>query len=200
MSLIRAALLLSLVACDVISVKSSSDDDDSDSGYTPASGPGDDDADTDCDVSYDAAPISGDDCVTETLSCGDSLDATTDGGLKEISGPALQSWFCTIASDNDYVGAERVYEFIHPGDTNVATGSFSEAIVTLDEPCGGLELFVMAWADDTCPVDGMGVLQCDEASGTGEIIIYDNEVRRYLIIVDGADQPLPFTVGIDCPT
>ena len=195
MSRALLALAALLAGCDAIEIKSSSEDSTS-PGYTGSDGGStDDDYDSECDVSRAPAKIGGPDCVTEELACGESIASTTAGGDQIIDGPALQTWFCTIAGDSDYLGPERVYEFVHPGDS-------SEVTVSLTEPCGGLELFVMSWQnEDACPVEGEGVLQCDEASGTGEVKIWDNEERRYLVIVDGADVDggIPFSVSLTCP-
>jgi hypothetical protein len=185
----RLVLCWLVAGCGVIEVKPAGTSNDP---YTPSEGSGDDDVDEDCDVTYDVAALGGPDCVTEALSCGDSVETMTGGGSQYIDGPALQSWFCTIAGDSDYLGPERVYEFVHPGDS-------SEVTISMQEPCGGLELFVMGWADDECPVEGTGVLQCDEALGTGQLKIWDNEPRRYIIIVDGADTSLPFSLSVFCP-
>lgn len=194
MSRRAAFFLVLLTGCDFIEVKSADETSSSDTSYTSSTEGGDDDFDSDCDVSRDPVAVGGPDCVTEALSCGDRIASTTAGGDQIIDGPALQSWFCTIAGDSDYLGPERVYSFVHPGDS-------SEVTVSLSEPCGGLELFVMSWQDeDACPVDGEGVLQCDEAQGSGEVKIWDNEPRRYLVIVDGADEGgIPFSVGLECP-
>lgn len=180
-------LCLLLVSCDGIDIKPAS----TSSTSAGTGSAGDDDVDTDCDVERTPEKVLGPDCVTDVITCGDQIASTTEGGTTVFDGPSLQSWFCTIAGDNDYLGPERIYEFEHPG-----TG---EVTITLQEPCGGLELFVMAWASDSCPVEGAGVLQCDEAAGTGQIVLWDNEVRRYLIFVDGADAPLPFQLSVTCP-
>jgi hypothetical protein len=184
-------LFLSLAGCDAIQIKSSSEG--SSDPTTGGGGGGEDDVDTECDIVRDPAAHEGPGCVTEALACGDTIVSTTEGGAQDISGAALQSWFCVIAGDSEYLGPERVYSFTHPGDS-------SEVTVTLSEPCGGLELFVMSWADtDSCPVEGTGIAQCDDAAGTGQVKIWDNEERRYLVIVDGADEPLPFSVSLECP-
>ncbi len=133
--------------------------------------------------------IVGPDCLSGELLCDETITGTTEGGLSMLQGSDYQPWYCLPSSDDDWAGSERVYAFTHPG-----TGTVT---VDLATPCGDLQLFVMAWADETvCPYTGVSILECE--SGSSTVDVWSNTQTRYLIIVDG-DADHPFSVSTSCP-
>lgn len=202
--------LIAVGACDAFTINKG---DDTDSGSTHGGGSGDDSSrwggdsadsasdsgvdtgiDIDCNNSPDPDPIGGPDCVTQALSCGDRITATTEGGQADLDGASYQSWYCLIGTSSDYGGSERVYRFEHPGTGNVN--------ITLTSPCADLDLIVLRWESDTCPTGDNSVLECDadQQSGGGQVTVWQNQVARYLVIVDGdAGTDAPFGLSVDCP-
>ena len=144
----------------------------------------------DCDEVPDPDPISGPDCVTDTLTCGASVTGNTVGGENNFTKSEYQSWFCVVAYEQ-YNGKERIYEFDHPGTGNVT--------FTLDAPCGGLELFAMFWEDSTCPGGEVSIQECEWSESA--ITIWNNEPRRYLVVVEEQEgfSDMPYTLSIACP-
>jgi hypothetical protein len=131
----------------------------------------------------DSAPApedrEGPDCVTREISCGESFEATIEGGTSVMTGDAYQSWYCEVVGSSSYAGTERVYEFYHPGTGN--------ATISLDSPCANLDLFAAYWTSDSCPTAENSILECEGSidSGDDSITIWNNEERRYLVVVDG---------------
>ncbi len=155
----------------------------------------DTDTDTDCDDPPVGSAPGGPACVSDTLACNSSITDTTNGGNTDLLGGAYQSWFCTIATDSDYQGPERVFEFEHPG-----TGTVNFA---LSAPCESLDMIVVRWEDEAdCPADGYSVRECEDAvSGSPrEASVWHNEPSRYLVIIDGDQSSgAPFTLTATCP-
>lgn len=148
----------------------------------------------DCDDPPAGSSIGGPDCVTTSISCGDTRVDNTDGGTRDWNGAAYQGWYCLIATGSDYNGPERVYAFDHPGTGN--------ATVSLSSPCADLDLVAVRWADeDSCPLPEYSVLECegDDGGGTNSFVIWNNEPARYLVVVDGDDSAgAPFQLSVSC--
>jgi hypothetical protein len=139
-------------------------------------------------------------CVTQTLSCGDTVVSTTEGGSTSLDGSQYSSfWACAVVGTESYQGPERMFEFYHPGTGNVT--------FTLETPCDDLDLFAMRWEESSsCPREGVSVLECDGEIGGGsshDVVVWNNESGegwRYLIIVEGpAGEEAPFSLSVDCP-
>ncbi len=144
--------------------------------------------DVECDEDIAPEDVTGPDCLSGTMSCDESITATTEGGMSSFNGENYQDWYCTLSSASEFTGPERVYEFTHPGD--------GEVTFSLSSPCGDLSLIALAWSDgETCPYEGVSILECDVDSST--LTIWNNNNTRYLLIVDG-DEAQPFTLSSSC--
>ncbi|MEL6343380.1 MAG: hypothetical protein AAFV53_09610 [Myxococcota bacterium] len=185
--------LLFLIGCDVLVIQDENGNTPFCPGLNGDAGDADDDLDPDCEVERTPVDNQGPACVTEALACGDRVEGTTTGGDTRLSGADYNGMFCAVVGDSDFVGPERVYSFTHPGDSSVVT-------ITLTEPCGGANLFLMSAEDPgSCPSADSSVRQCDNAGSAGRIELWDEEPRRYLLVVDGAEEGAPFNLSISCP-
>ncbi len=173
------------------------DDDDGggDGGSGDAGGSDSGDPQLDCDDGPAPAAIQGPDCVTATLSCGQTILGTTEGGTDVMDGDAYQSWYCAVVGPSEYAGAERVYAFQHPGGGN--------ATVYLSSPCDDLDLFAIHWEDDDiCPIADYSIQECegDIGSGSHSFVIWNDTPRRYLVVVEGPQgEEAPFELSVVCP-
>lgn len=196
-----ASLLLALplwLSCELFEKPDDSGDGDADSDSdsdTDSDADGDSDTDLDCDDPPAAAGLDGPDCVTTSIGCNDSLVGTTEGGTDVMDGESYQNWYCTPSTASEYGGLERVYEFQHPGKGNVE--------ITLETPCADLDLVAIYWESDECPLPEYSILECDAKVGTDSthsLTIWNNEPRRYLVVVDGiAGAEVPFRLSTSCP-
>lgn len=151
----------------------------------------DTDVQVDCDADLGSPAVGGPDCITETLSCGQTITSTTQGGSAVMTGKEYQTWFCAPAHDSEYSGPERVYSFDHPGTGQVT--------FQLSGGCGDLSLFAMAWgSDDSCPSSGVSIAECEVGSST--VNIWNNAAVHYLLVVDSqtADEA-NFALTATCP-
>ncbi len=151
--------------------------------------------DVDCDASLSPQPVDPDNCITQSISCGETLVDTIEGGENMVSGADYaSSWACAVVGSSNYDGPERMYEFEHPGTGN--------ATIKLVSPCTELDLFAAYWADsNACLRSGVSILECegDIGTGDGEITIWNNEPRRYVIVVEGPEgQEGNFGLGVVC--
>jgi hypothetical protein len=133
-------------------------------------------------------------CASDELVCGGTIEASNAGeAMSQLDGSNYSSyWACQVVGSGSYLGPERYFEFTHPGDGNVR--------VSLDSPCGDLDLFVLRWQDG-CVRDDYPVQECEGevGRGGGSITIWNNEPARYLVIVDGPEGSLdPYAVSLDC--
>ncbi len=164
------------------------------------------DADTDSDVDADTDtdsdfcdpdspdPLEGPACLSGSISCGQSITATTVGGSDHFGAAHYENFFCLIP-DATYNGTERVYAMDLPAE--------SVAEISLFSPCGDLDLVVLRWEDeDSCPTTSTAVAQCEaETTSAGGTItdLYSDRDSRYLVIVDGKENlEENFTVSVDC--
>lgn len=199
-------LLALLIACDSSSSGGKEDDGSAnpfDTGSSDGDGGGGGDGggttpgggiDVECDTTV--TPDDYDDgCVTADIACDESLISTNEGGSTLLSGAQYASfWACAVVGSESYTGAERMYAFEHPGD--------GWAEITLSSPCSNLDLFAIFWEDtSSCPRDGVAVSECegDIDSGGGTVRIWNNEPRRYLIVVDGpSGEEDVFGLSVSC--
>jgi hypothetical protein len=162
-----------------------------DTGYSPgardtAGAPGDDggaELDPDdpfCDESFSTAKPGGPDCVTDTIACGDTIHATTEGGSTAFVGDDYTHMFCFVNIYNrTYEGAERVYALDLDADVY--------ATVTVSSPCSDMDLAVIKWADeDACPVYGNAPSNCegDDEEGDDYAEVSWDAPSRWLVVVE----------------
>ncbi len=165
---------------------------------TDADSDSDSDSDRDadfCDEALSTAPGEGPGCYASSLSCGDSVLATTEGGSSNFVGDDYTHFYCFVNIDeNDYDGTERVY-WIDLDPDVYATAS-------LKAPCGEMSLAAMVWtSDDECP-DGSGVSVCEgeEDADGGSVTFGGYSGNNTWIVV--VDTPTPdaynFRLSLDC--
>ena len=138
-------------------------------------------------------------CVTDTISCGDSIVDTLVNGAASYSAEEYEAWYCAYTGGDPWVGAERVYAFTHPGTVSVT--------ITLDSPCAEMDLVVLRWGyyatDGECPTGSSTlVYECemDDGTGGGSLSIWNNESADYLIVVDGVEKAEDvFALTVECP-
>ncbi len=148
-----------------------------------------------------AVPVTGniDGCVSDTLTCGDSVVATTMGGNSVMDDRDYLAWFCTPFPEGEYAGAERTY--------NVTVPAGQSATFTLESPCAELDIFALRWElwmnNELCPEYGNSVIECeaDDSRDGGSITVYADPTREtnYLVIIDGRQgEQEAFALDITC--
>lgn len=174
------------------------DSDDSDDSDT-------DDSDTDtgpndtgdglCDRSLsEAAPSN--ECVSASVSCGETVEATLAGGLSDWVAADYTGAFCfTNFEQNDYEGPERIFALELAAGTN--------ATVTLHTPCADLDLSAVRWERDLCPDAGDPLSDCEGSDDAGDdsVSFSWDDTSHWLIIVDAktaADGDANFRVSVEC--
>ena len=100
----------------------------------------------------EGGPNRGPDCVTDTISCGETIIGHTVGGVQRFDSKFYEKQFCTPYTTNHDGGDERVYRLRMPD------GDF-KAFVYLDTPCADLDMAGIRWSSDTCPHIGSNVPQ-----------------------------------------
>jgi hypothetical protein len=144
-----------------------------------------------CEDSLDTSPAPIAECIMGTLSCGDTVTATNEGGSNLWDVDGYHGNFCFVAS-TDYDGTERMWEFNQPAE--------SEAVVTLRH-CNTSALSVMSWSEEaSCPTDGSGVInRCEGSNGSNEVTFVSDTGQHWVIVVDTpAGEEGNFTLSVAC--
>jgi len=155
----------------------------------------DEQAPVDCGATH-SAPVKGG--ITGPLTCGATIEGTTEGGSNSFGDRFYQQAFCTPARRHYDDAPEAIYRFEVPADV--------EAIVTLDSPCADLDLAAVFWIGDSLPTaeQTTRVRECemDTATGGGKVQLTTvNKVQPYLIIVDGKEgDTADFRLSVSCRT
>ena len=140
------------------------------------------------------APIGGPDCVTATITCGQTIQGTTVGGSRKFDGDRYVHSYCFPTTEDSHRGTERVYAF------NLLTDQ--RATFELDSPCADLDLAVLRWEDTSrCPGSTVAISECEgqNRGGGGTAKIWNNRPSRYLVIVDGSDAiGANFELSVSC--
>ncbi len=205
------AAALSLLACEIGAVKPTDTGADSgrdvtdpggDGGGTGGTGGAGETGDTapvsdlECE-GQDSSPPAGPDCVTASIQCGQTIEASTTGGSVALDEEFYQSAYCFVPY-SDYAAPERVYalEVDGGGEPMVIT-------VSLEAPCGDLSLAMFYWDDtESCPQGAQhNIANCD-GEGAGRALSTSTYTTgespdRYLIAVDG-DAEAPFRLSVSC--
>ncbi len=153
------------------------------------------DLNIDCDASVaDLTWDSGTCQADTTLSCGDSVIATNEGGPSQLDGSAYASfWACAVVGTSNYTGPEQHFFVEHPG-----TGYIR---IALDSPCEDLDLFVVRWDGGSCLHKDLSIVECEGqvSSGGGWVYIWNNEPSAYIVVVDGPNgETGPYGVTVNC--
>lgn len=171
-------------------------------GPSPGSTP---DEGTDAD-----APITADDCeqaeageplpegewLTGKLSCGDEVVGHTGGGGQWFNTRFYEHNQCTPATTNHDGGNERVYQLTVPdGDRSVT--------VTLDTPCGDLDLAAFKYDGSSVPAPTASFSRCEMNIKGGTTQEHVKLVSRnktvWTVVVEGKDgEALPYALRVAC--
>lgn len=108
-----------------------------------------------CSDEMEPPALSGPDCITAQIRCGETVIGTTKGGGSWFDTRFYEKKYCTPATTRHDVGHERVYALTLPAGDRRAT-------VWLDTPCADLDLAAMRVTDhNSCPTIDHNVTQCE---------------------------------------
>jgi hypothetical protein len=149
-----------------------------------------------CADKLSVAPPAGPDCVTDTLTCGDVVLATTEGGLSAYIGDNYTSNFCfPNLGRSSYAGPERLYV------VELEPEAYAEAV--LHAGCAEMGLSALRWpTGGACPTgeETFTVCEGDEGAGTLSVTFgcYPSS-NRWLLVIDtaGADSAA-FRLALTC--
>jgi hypothetical protein len=139
-------------------------------------------------------PPGGPDCVTGTISCGDSIEGTTEGGSNQIEGEVYEDSYCFVPFE-DYDGPERAYELELP--------EYTIATIYYSFPCQDMAIAAFRWSSEECPTLGGETTFVCEGDGLGRSgsveISYELEDKRFLVVVDAPEgTEAPFALRVEC--
>lgn len=138
-----------------------------------------------CDDIRDGGPVSGPDCVTASISCGETVIGHTRGGVKRFDSRFYEKNFCWPSTVDHEGGDERVYKLVMP------EGEW-RAYVWMDSPCADLDLIAMNWNDKQCPSPSAGIQRCEanivEGVGDERVELVHQGQATWLLVVEGADD------------
>ncbi len=149
-----------------------------------------------------AVPASGniDECVSQTIACGQTVVATTQGGTSWFHDDLYRDWYCTPSPEGPYSGREKVFALELPRG--------QRATITLDSPCDELDVMALRWEfwerEGDCPYEGVSLIDCemDDSRAGGEVTItsdFDEDTSNFLVVVEGPEgQEAPFALSVAC--
>lgn len=151
-----------------------------------------------CDDLQDGGPMSGPDCITGEISCGETVIGHTAGGWDKntFTKRMYEKDFCTPAFHDYDQGDERVYRLTVPeGD--------HRAFVTLDSPCADLDLGAFKFRGDVCPTQSSLVSRCEmkpKPKGQQEVVeLVSRHQTQWFIVVEGKAQEAGlFSLTVQC--
>ena len=152
----------------------------------------------DCDIEHpDPDARSG--CISRTLQCNTTFEATTRGGKNHFGDDFYQKGFCTPQRNNYENSPEAIYQLRVKPNTQVD--------LRLDSNCVDLDLVAMSWDEDRCPTDKHATTiqkECEmntkSEGGTLRLTTVNNP-QTYLIAVDGKQGDYGnFRLTINCKT
>ncbi|MEQ1565341.1 MAG: hypothetical protein ABMA64_06865 [Myxococcota bacterium] len=150
-----------------------------------------------CDDLADGGPVAGPDCVTQRITCGQTIAGHTRGGAAAFDTKFYEKQYCTPALTNHSSGDERVYLLSLPdGDRH--------ASIWLDTPCADLDLAAMRVTDaEKCPTVDSAIKQCEMSIQPGQrrerVDIVSQTPSDWLIVVEGKnDAEGAFALTVQC--
>lgn len=149
-----------------------------------------------CDDMEDGGLINGPDCLTGTISCGQTIVGHTKGGVNLYNTKFYERNFCTPALTDHSGGDERVYKLVMPPGEN-------KAFVYLDTPCADLDIAAINATGDTCPTDSTLVPRCEmfpkRSTNREKLEIVSQGPSTWWIVVEGVDdEEGPFAIHVQC--
>ncbi len=150
-----------------------------------------------CDDLENGGGNKGPDCITDVITCGETIVGHTRGGVQRFDSKFYEKAFCTPYTTNHDGGDERVYQLTFPeGDW--------KAFVYLDTPCADLDMAGIRWSGDTCPTKQHIIPQCEmwpDAYGGGReyMELVSQKESTWLIVVEGkGDDEGAFALHVQC--
>lgn len=149
-----------------------------------------------CDDIEHGGPLRGKDCVTADIKCGETIVGHTIGGVNRFNTRFYEANFCTPATTNHDSGDERVYRLRMPAGDRTA-------LVTLDSPCGDVDLAALKWNQDSCPTNKSMISQCEmwpKGEGARESVrLVSQKETTWLIVVEGkGESEGAFSLSVQC--
>lgn len=184
-------MILLLVACGFVTI----DDDDSANDPFDTSDTANQPDGNYCDDAVDTSAPRGPDCYSATLTCGETVELTTEGGQADFESADFTSNFCFPNNAGaGYAGAERV--FLVTLDADVY------ATASLSADCAAMGLAAMRWTDATsCPID-QSVASCEGEEGSGALAVTFGgfpSSNQWAVVVDTAgEEPAAFRLSLAC--
>ncbi|GDX81952.1 hypothetical protein LBMAG42_37630 [Deltaproteobacteria bacterium] len=184
-------MILLVAACGFVTI------DDGDSTNDPAD-TSDTASTTDanyCDDGQDTSAPRGPDCYSGTLTCGETVELTTEGGQADFQAADFTSNFCfTNNGSATYGGSERVFLVTLEADVY--------AVASLSADCASMGLAAMRWTDGTtCPID-QSVPECEGKEGNGALAVtfggYPASNQWALVVDTSGDEPAAFRLSLAC--
>ncbi|MBX2800251.1 MAG: hypothetical protein KTR31_21405 [Myxococcales bacterium] len=145
----------------------------------------------------DGGPVAGPDCVTATISCGETVIGHTRGGVDQFDTAFWEKKFCWPATVPHDSGDERVYRLEMPD------GEW-RAYVWLDTPCADLDMMAALHTGDTCPTLGHNVRRCEsglqKGSGQREMmeLVHQGKATWYIVVEGSGDDEGAFALHVQC--
>ncbi len=148
-----------------------------------------------CDDMTDGGAVKGPSCVTDTITCGQTVVGHTRGGSNNFTTRFYEKQYCWPATVQKDGGDERVYRFELPEQTR--------AYIVLDTPCADLDVAAIKWNGSECPSEANRVTQCDMLRKDGNeretVIIEAIQPTSWLLAVEGVgSEEGAFALTVQC--
>jgi hypothetical protein len=146
-----------------------------------------------CSKKLDSTTPGGPDCVTDTISCGQTIQGTTKGGLSVLNEDLYDSWFCGYPAPSSFEGAERVYILDLDGAYDIH--------VSLSSPCKEVDLLAIHFESERCPYENVPISECEAAwkDGDDQQTLYTDRAYRFFLVVESrSGDPTNFELSVDC--
>lgn len=144
----------------------------------------------------DGGLVNGPGCITNEISCGETVIGHTKGGVQRFDSKFYEKKFCWPFTVNHDGGDERVYRLVMP------EGEW-KAFVTLDTPCANLDLVAIKWDGDDCPTMSANVPQCEanfDVKSSREVVelVHQGQATWYLVVEGRDDEEGAFALHVQC--
>ncbi|HHO52467.1 MAG TPA: hypothetical protein ENK18_16755 [Deltaproteobacteria bacterium] len=150
-----------------------------------------------CDDLDDGGPVNGPSCITDRISCGDTIIGHTKGGVQLYDTRFWEKKFCWPATVQHDGGDERVYRLDMP------RGEW-RAFVWLDTPCADLDMMAIKFNDDRCPTIDHSLPRCEAMLKKGARnrerieLVHQGEATWYIVVEGRDDEEGAFALHVQC--
>lgn len=146
-----------------------------------------------CGKKLDSSSPGGPDCVTKSISCGQTIQGTTKGGSSVLNEDLYDSWFCGYPAPSSFDGSERVYLLDLDGAYDIQ--------VSLSSPCKEVDLLAIHFESERCPYENVPISECEAAwkDGDDHQTLYTDRAYRFFLVVESrSGDPTNFELSVDC--